>query len=460
MAQQKVDPISLRTDTGIFPGRERSSISKKLSFFYSFVFIKLMHLVFLVVSVFNEKTRRGLKGRKNLFSDLEKSLLQVPPDKRIWFHASSLGEFEQAKPVIEILKHSGYHIIVSFFSPSGYEHSLNYSMADVITYIPLDSIKNGRRFVQLIKPKVVVVMRYDLWMNHLIAAKEFGAKIIVADATFSMKLFNRAEFLRDFYRKLYSLADIILPTTSEHKKMFDFFLGKDISIIAGDTRFDRVYSRSFSSNASGSPLDGLIGFGESNAKDARRIVMVLGSTWREDVDVLGEGLKKLSKKIPALRVLIVPHEPTVDEVQRLLNKFPTARVLSEITKGTASENKPFNFCIVDRVGLLTQLYVLGNIAYVGGGFGAGVHSVLEPAVYGIPIITGPRIERSDEAMQLMQDGALFFVKDSASAYKTMLKMVQDESARKKAGKIAKAFVDQHLGASAIVAEQIAKFCGD
>ncbi|MFZ1081714.1 MAG: 3-deoxy-D-manno-octulosonic acid transferase, partial [Candidatus Kryptoniota bacterium] len=182
---------------------------------------------------------------------------------------------------------------------------------------------------------------------------------------------------------------------------------------------------------------------------------VLGSTWREDIDVIGEAVKKLSKDFPSLSVVIVPHEPTTEEVSRLHGQFPMAKILSQISDRQADGSV---FYIVDRVGILTQLYVFGDIAYVGGGFGAGVHSVLEPAVYGIPIITGPRIERSDEAMQLMQDGALFFVKDSSTAYEIMLKMVQDKSARKEAGKIAKAFVDRHLGASAIVAEQIMKFC--
>ncbi len=442
MVKQEVESIHSWNAAG-------SLISKKVSFFYSVLFINLMRLFFFVASIFNQKTRRGLRGRKYLFADLEKNLSRIPVGKRIWFHASSLGEFEQAKPIIEILKQSGYNIIVSFFSPSGYEHSLNYSSADVITYIPLDSMKNAHRFVQLVKPCVVVVMRYDLWLNHLIAAKEFGAKIIIADATFSMKLFNRAEFLRNFYRQLYRLADSILATTSEQKKMFDFFLGRDITSVVGDTRFDRVHSRSVLNNVAQKIP---VAFDKS-----KRIVMVLGSTWRADIDVIGEAVKKLSKKFPALSVLIVPHEPTIEEVSKLHDQFPAARILSQISDGHA-DGSPFY--IVDRVGLLTQLYVFGDIAYVGGGFGVGVHSVLEPAVYGIPIITGPRIERSDEAMQLMQDGALFFTKDSAGAYEIMLKMVQDESARKKAGKIAKAFVDRHLGASLIVAEQVMKFCGD
>lgn len=442
MAKQKVEGI--RSTSAAEP-----LISKKLDFLYSFIFVNLIHLFFFLVSIFNQKTRRGLRGRKNLFVNLEKRLSVISLDRRIWFHASSFGEFEQAKPIIEILKRSGYNIVVSFFSPSGYEHSLNYSDADVVTYIPLDSPKNAKRFVQMIKPRVVVVMRYDLWMNHLIAAKEFGAKIVIADATFSMKLFNRAEILRDFFRQLYRLADSILVTTREHKKMFDFFLGREITTVAGDTRFDRVYGRSISNNvAQKFPIS----FDKS-----KRIVMVLGSTWREDIDVIGEELNKLSIQFPSLSVLIVPHEPTMEEVSRLHGQFPAARVLSEINGGMVNG---LQFYIVDRVGLLTQLYVFGDIAYVGGGFGAGVHSVLEPAVYGIPIITGPRIERSDEAMQLMQDGALFFVKDSADARNIMLKMVQDESARKKAGKIAKAFVDRHLGASSIVAEQIMKFCED
>jgi 3-deoxy-D-manno-octulosonic-acid transferase len=429
--------------------QEVSFVTKKTRSLYSFLFIPLMSLFFFAVSFFNSKARRGLIGRRNLFSELEKKLSKIPTGPRVWFHASSLGEFEQAKPIIEIIKKAGYVIVVSFFSPSGYEHSLNYSSVDVVTYIPLDSKKNAERFAKLVSPRVVVVMRYDLWMNHLIAAKELGAKVIVADATFSMKLLQRAKFLKDFYRQVYGLADLILATNSDNKKMFDFFLGGDATSVAGDTRFDRVYSRSISNNVSQKiPI---------KIDKSNRVVMILGSTWRQDMNVIGEGVASLVKKIQSLSVLIVPHEPTSEEVGKLKGQFPDSEVLSSLN---GSQTEAGRVLIVDRVGILTQLYVLGDIAYVGGGFGAGVHSVLEPAVYGMPIITGPRIERSDEAMQLMLNGALFFVKDSISALEVMEKMVRDEVARKNAGRIAKEFVEKNVGASAVVAEQIMKLCGD
>lgn len=412
-------------------------------FLYSYVFISVTYALFFILSLFNRKARRGLKGRKGLFSRLKDGLSKVPEDKRVWFHASSLGEFEQAKPIIEILKKSGYRIIVSFFSPSGYEYSRNYPDADFVTYIPIDTRRNARRFISLMKPRVAVVMRYDLWMNHLQAAREFGTKIILADATFPIKLFQRADFLRDFYRKLYGIPHAILTTTAEHKKMFDFFLGSEVASVAGDTRFDRVYSRSVSNNmARKLPF---------TIDKSRRTVLILGSIWREDLDVLAAGINRMLNKFSSLAVIIVPHEPTSEEVQRIRGLFPGAKVLSE-TNGNGKED--FKSMIVDRVGILTQLYVYADVAYVGGGFGAGVHSVLEPAVYGMPIITGPRIERSDEAVQLLNTGALFFVKDEAGAYRVLHRMIENEQARKDAGRIAKVFVDQHLGASAHVAAKV------
>jgi 3-deoxy-D-manno-octulosonic-acid transferase len=422
---------------------------KPIYFLYSFVFISVLHVIFYIASLFNSKARRGIKGRKKLFDILKKNLATIPEGNRIWFHASSLGEFEQAKPVIEILKRSGYRIIVSFFSPSGYEHSLNYSSADVITYIPFDTPRNARRFVELVKPRVVVIMRYDLWPNHLFAAKRFGAKVIVADATFSSKLFNRAKVLRNFYRWMYLLADLILATNQGNKKMFDFFLENEVAIVGGDTRFDRVYQKSIFNDVS-HKIPIVIDRSE-------RICMILGSTWRSDIDILRDPLIRLSKEFENLSIIIVPHEPTSEEVNRLRSEFSGARILSEMNND--SDNRASCY-IIDRVGLLTQLYVLGDIAYVGGGFGAGVHNVLEPAVYGIPIITGPRIEGSDEAMQLMQEGGLFYVKDSISAYRVMLKMVRDELVRRRAGEIAKNYVMRNLGASTVVAEHVMKFCGD
>ncbi len=419
------------------------------AFLYSYIFIPALYTVYLIISFFDEKARRGLKGRRNLFAALESALSNMPDDNRVWFHASSLGEFEQAKPIIEILKKAGYRIVVSFFSPSGYEYSRNYPGADVVTYLPLDTRRNARRFVAMVKPKVAVVMRYDLWPNHLEEARRSGTKIILADATFPMKLYQRTKFLRHFYRRLYKLPHAILATTPVHKKMFDFFLGNDLTSVAGDTRFDRVYNKSLSND-----MTQKLPF---SIDKSQRTVLLLGSTWHQDVEVLSGAVSRIIREFPSLAVIVVPHEPTTDEVGRLKNDFPAAKILSEMN-GNGDEE--LSMLIVDRVGLLTQLYIIADVAYVGGGFGAGVHSVLEPAVYGIPIITGPRIERSDEAAQLLQTGALFFVKDAAGAYKVLLKMIEDVGARREAGRIAKVFVDQHLGASAAVAEKVVQFCNE
>ena len=423
--------------------QEIESNSGIAGFLYSYVFITVTYVLFCLFSLVNAKARRGLRGRIGLFQKIKDGLSGIPEEKRVWFHASSLGEFEQAKPIIEILKRSGYHIIVTFFSPSGYEYSKKYPDADYLTYIPIDTKGNAKKFVSLVKPCAAVIMRYDLWMNHLEAARRFGTKIIVADATFPMKLFQRAAFLRSFYRRLYSIPHAILTTTAEHKKMFDFFLGADAATVAGDTRFDRVYSRSVSNN-----MPQKLPF---TIDRSHRKVLVLGSVWREDLDILAGGIKRLLGNFPSLTVIIVPHEPTSEEVNRIRNQFPGARVLSQ-EDGHGPEE--FASMIVDRVGMLTQLYILADVAYVGGGFGAGVHSVLEPAVYGMPIVTGPRIERSDEAVQLLQTGALFFVKDEAGAYRVLHRMIENEATRKEAGKIAKLFVDRHLGASAQVAAKV------
>ena len=411
-------------------------------FFYSVVLVNLVRFFFIAVSLFDGKTRRGLRGRRNLFANLKEKMATVPPGKRIWFHASSLGEFEQAKPIIEILAEKGFRIIVSFFSPSGFEHSQGYSHADAITYIPIDSEKNAREFIRIVNPSVAVMMRYDLWMNHLLSAKRAGAKIVIADATFPVKILRQPVPLRRFFQKLYGLTDYILTTNDEHKKLFDAFLGEEKTVSVGDTRFDRVYEKSLRNDILKKlPL----------AIDrSGKTVMILGSTWPEDMDVLHDGLTKISESNPKLLVIVVPHEPSPEEVSRLTGRFPNAKVLSSLD----GHKEDISFLIIDSVGLLTQLYLIGDIAYVGGGFGAGVHSVLEPAVYGIPIITGPRIERSDEAVQLMHDGALTFVSDAEQAYAAISRAVNNEPERKKAGAIAKAFVERHIGASAAVASRI------
>ena len=409
---------------------------------YSYLFIGLLRFSFQVLSLFDSKVSRGVRGRRGLFKMLKDNLSKIDQTKkRIWFHASSLGEFEQAKPVIELLKAKGYAIIVSFFSPSGYEYSLNYKYADVITYLPLDSPGLAEQFVALVNANVLVVMRYDLWMNHIIEAKKKGTRVILADATFPTKVLRQPNILKKFYRILYSLPDLIIATSSDQKKIFDHFLGKETTVVGGDTRFDRVFNTSLAAAKDFVfPIE---------LKDKK--VIVLGSTWREDFEVIAPALKKLLGKDWDLHLVIVPHEPTTREIDWIRGKFLNSVVFSELKDGLAVVKRVI---IVDTVGILSKIYSIGNVAYVGGGFGGGVHSVLEPAVYGIPIVTGPRIERSNEAIELQRSGALFYVNSTSSAYRIFLKLLSDEIFQKNAGKVAKEFVTSHLGASEFVVAQV------
>lgn len=418
-----------------------------LTFLYSYVFINLLRISFLVLSIFDSKVLRGVRGRRGLVNRLREKFKEIDSSKkRIWFHASSLGEFEQAKPVIELLKERDYVIIVSFFSPSGYEYSLNYRYADLITYIPLDSPKQAEEFADIVKADVLVVMRYDLWLNHIMAAKKRGTRVILADATFPTKVLRQSHFLKRFYRFLYLLPDLIITTSADQKKIFDHFLGEERTIVAGDTRFDRVFNRSLEAAKD-------FNFPFFRISKNNRII-VFGSTWREDIEIVAPVMKRLIKRYSDLLMVIVPHEPTTREIDGLRDVFPNATIYSKLSEDELDGEE--RIMIVDVVGILSKIYSIGLIAYVGGGFGSGVHSVLEPAVYGVPIVTGPHIERSNEAVELQQRGALFHVNSTSSAYKVFLRLLTDKSYLDNAGRIAKEFVHSHLGASRIVAEQIVK----
>ncbi|MGC8654051.1 MAG: 3-deoxy-D-manno-octulosonic acid transferase [Candidatus Kryptoniota bacterium] len=428
-------------------------VSKEVKFpivyriLYSYVFVNLLRISFHIISMFDSKVSRGIEGRRGLFLKLKENLDKIDKSKkRIWFHVSSLGEFEQAKPVIELLKEKGYAVIVSFFSPSGYDYSLNYKYADVITYLPLDLPRLAKRFVELVKADVLVVMRYDLWMNHVTEAKKGGTKVILADATFPTKILRQPVFLKRFYRILYSLPDLIITTSADQKKIFDYFLQDGNTIVGGDTRFDRVLDRSEKAARE-------FNFPYVNELRKKKVV-VLGSTWHEDIEVIGRALKKLLEKYSDLVLVIVPHEPTSREINSIREEFPGCAVFSEIKE---SPNLNVRVIIVDSVGILSKIYSTANIAYVGGGFGAGVHNVLEPAVYGIPIVTGPRIENSNEAVELLQIGALFYVNSARSAYKVFLRLLSDESFLNDTGRIAGQFVRSRLGASKIVVTEIEKY---
>jgi 3-deoxy-D-manno-octulosonic-acid transferase len=418
-------------------------------FFYNVVVVPVLWLLFHLAALVKRKVRVGLRGRKGLFDDLQQQVSLLTGRRRLWFHASSLGEFEQAKPVIGALRRRYPHldIVVSFFSPSGYEHSRNYRLANVITYLPFDSRRNARRFVDLIKPTAAVFVRYDVWPNHLWELRRRGIPSFIANATMRERSSRRAAMLKSFHRTLYNGLDSILAVSESDAEGYrSLRLSHPNVEVVGDTRYDQVWVRS--QEARGRHL-----IPESIVRGKK--VVVIGSSWEGDERIILPVFFKMLSVEPDLLLVIVPHEPNVENLERLENELdrlcPKGRELS-IRFSDLNDYRDQRVIIVDSVGILLSLYAYATVAYVGGGFlgrpgNGGVHNVLEPAVYGVPVLYGPNHDNSQEAVALAQRGGGYVVTDEKELYRRLRIFLEDDNVRREAGKHSFDFVEENIGAT-------------
>jgi 3-deoxy-D-manno-octulosonic-acid transferase len=409
-------------------------------FFYNWAVVPVMWCGFRLYALLNEKARRAWKGRKGQFRELERRVARLDPNKtRIWFHSSSLGEFEQAKPIIAELKRSrpDIQIIISFFSPSGYENSLKYQYADVITYIPFDSSANAKKFIHIISPSVAIFIRYDIWPNHLWVLKEKKIPVFIVSASVHKHRYNKLPVIGSFVRYIYNAIDYILTVSEEDKRSYGALrIDRPVIEIIGDTRYDQVWKRKTEVTR-----HGLI---DPNITKGRKVIVV-GSSWKEDEKVLFPAFQQLFAEVKELLVILVPHEPKEDNLEaiekELGGRFSSIR-FSHLQQYTGER-----IIIVDSVGILMALYQYGHLVYIGGGFGAGIHNVLEPAVYGLPVLCGPRITNSQEARLLQQAGALFEILFSEDIYNQCKLLLTDEEARLRCGASALEIVKRNVGAT-------------
>ncbi len=415
-------------------------------FTYNILFVPLLYILTKLSSLFNSKIRRGLKGRKRLFEDLIINAASLDKTKPIiWFHSSSLGEFEQAKPIIKELKKTrDFNVLVTFFSPSGYENSLRYPYADLVSYIPLDSKSNADRFIQIVKPDLVVLMRYDVWPNHIWAIQEAGIPSFLIDATMKKNSARSFPILKNFHKYLFNDLSKILTVSKADAERFKSFV-KDTSKIkvVGDTRFDRVYEKSITSKERNLIDDNFF-------KD--KTVFVAGSTWEEDQEIIIPVFKKLCKYNNNLILIIAPHEPSILNLDKIEHDF--ANDLATIRFSYLNNYNGENVIIVDSIGILLALYTYADFAYVGGSFKQSIHNVLEAAVYGIPVVFGPKIENSQEAQKLAEIGGGIVIRNKQNAYRTISNLISNKKDREKRGKISYDYVQQNLGASKLILDEI------
>ena len=394
-----------------------------------------------IASIWNPKAKKWLQGRKGLFASIDCEF-RIPDSKLLWMHCASLGEFEQGRPLLEAIrnKNPGLKILLTFFSPSGYEATKDYKGVDHIFYLPMDSPSNAARFIDAIKPSLVLWVKYEYWFYYLDELKRRSIPLILVSGIFR----KNQPFFRWYggiWKKMLHCFTHFFVQNEASKTLLESINVNQGITINGDTRFDRVIE--IANNFQPIPL---IDEFCANAK-----VIVAGSTWEEDeVELL-----HYVKMNPQIKFILAPHEIHAENLASVKKEFPNSIFYSELEKSSTfnlilsgAEGQPSNILIIDNIGMLSRLYKYATIAYVGGGFGTdGVHNVLEAAVYGKPVVFGPEYEKYEEAIGLLEAGGGESISDPLGLEKLMNDLLDNETIRMQKGTAAKDFVYSNAGAS-------------
>ncbi|MFO7526222.1 MAG: glycosyltransferase N-terminal domain-containing protein [Ignavibacteriaceae bacterium] len=416
---------------------------------YDFIVIPFLYTVLQFAGIFNSKIKRGIKGRRRVYEEIILNALSINKNKKlVWFHSSSLGEFEQAKPIIEELKQNrDINILITFFSPSGYENSKKYPYAELIAYIPFDTIYNARKFISIVKPDLAVIMRYDIWPNMIKALSEAEIPVFLVDATMRGNSLRKLPVIRYFHKILFnSLTKILTVSETDENEFSDFGVKPEKIISVGDTRFDRVYQRSHMAKEKHLIKDNIL---------LNKKVFVFGSSWEQDEEVVFPAFIKLAEMDASVIMIVAPHEPTLLHLEKIENEF--SGKLKSIRFSFLNSYKDERVIIVDSIGILLTLYTYADAAFIGGSFKQSIHNVLEAAVYGIPVIFGPKIDTSQEAKKLLELGGGILVRNKKEAYKNLRVLFSNDELRKNKGQTSYRYVRENLGATKRILDEIYNF---
>jgi len=393
-----------------------------------------------LLAPFNPKARQWLTGQQDLLSHIARSLASEsaagPAKPLAWFHAASLGEFEQGRPVIEAFRkaYPDYRILLTFFSPSGYEVRKNYDGADYVFYLPLDTSRQARAFVALTQPRIAFFIKYEFWANYLQTLRAAGVPTILFSAIFRPdQLFFKP--YGGFYRKLLTCFDYILVQNQESVELLRGVGVQQVSQ-AGDTRFDRVAQVAAGKKAI--PV--------AQAFSQGQPVLVVGSAWQADMDVLIPFLNQFDKP---LKVIIAPHEINAEAIEQWRKQLQKRSVRFSQTNETDVVSADVLF--IDNIGMLTSLYQYGEFAFIGGAFRQGLHNSLEAATFGMPIFFGPVYSKFQEAVDLVEAGGAFPVTSVAELTAAFDRQYADPTV---AAAISRAYVQRNVGATAQVMQVV------
>ncbi len=389
--------------------------------------IRLYHLFIQLAALFNEKARKWISGRKKQAKLLETVIEKK--SKRVWIHCASLGEFEQARPLIDQfkLKHQ-FEVILTFFSPSGYEIRSNYEHADHVFYLPIDTSKKAIKFIQNIQPDLAVFIKYEFWFNYLLQLSKSGIPCFLVSGIFRKKQHFFKWYGKWFAHQLTHFQHFFIQNSVSAKLLES--IGYNNYTVSGDTRFDQVQKLSaepFSDAIIDTFLD-------------REKAVIFGSSWPHE-EMLA---KELIDTDPHLKIIIAPHEVN-DSKRKYLDKLFGEKAIFH-SKGKVSSKKE-NVLIIDSIGLLSKLYRYGKIAIIGGGFGKGIHNTLEAAIYGCPTIFGPNYKKFKEAKDLINCGAAFSKKNAGDIIIQIQNLLNDPKMLSESSKAANQYCAQHIGAT-------------
>jgi 3-deoxy-D-manno-octulosonic-acid transferase len=387
-----------------------------------------------LAGAFNKKLKLGAQGRERTWDILDRKVkLSLP---KIWVHAASLGEFEQVVPVLERINRKNYQVILTFFSPSGYENKKDTHLADVVCYLPIDAVSNVNKFIATVEPSLAIMVKYEFWPNYLNALKETDCKTILISGVFRDKMSFNSWYGKWMTRSLESFDYFFLQNYSSLQNLEK--LGFTNASVIGDTRFDRA-SQLIERDSSITELKSFIG---------DKKCLVIGSSWWEDIAIMKNWLNNNDQN-KNYKIIIAPHEVAPTSINQLCDSLDYHPVKWSSLQGCVIHDiESASTLILDTIGLLTKAYSYADLAYVGGAMGTkGLHNILEAATYGVPVIIGKNYEKFPEAGKLEDLGGLFSVKNALEFEAMTNQLLEDDYLRDKTGMICGHWINSNTGAT-------------
>ncbi len=399
--------------------------------------ITVFNVITRLASFFNQKAKLFTEGRKAIFNEIAEKI--NPLDRPIWFHFASLGEFEQGRPVLEKIKsiYPNVKVVITFFSPSGYEIRKNYTGADGVFYLPLDTASNAKKFIALVNPRIAIFTKYEFWFYYFRELNRHSIPLYLISGIFrpSQAFFK---WYGSFNRRMLNYITHFFVQNEESARLLSHIGISEVSI-SGDTRFDRVYE-----NAQQPKKLDLV---EKFCGDAN--VFIAGSTWLPDEKLL----VSFAEKYPKWKLIIAPHEVSeghIEEIEKLFRNAVRFSVLNSQFAQHQTPNAKHQTLIIDNIGMLSSLYQYAKVAFIGGGFGAGIHNTLEAAAFGLPVVFGPKYTKFQEAKDLISIGAAKSIANEAEFFSAF----EHFKANEKASVDIKKYVENKKGATEMIVNTI------